>query len=323
LLDDRTLLIGQDYYGRVYPYVCDGEHRSIDLYYADYSHSTSTPYLAVAEGTCTVGEDDVNGKWVIVTCPIPPLPSVSSFTTRYNHCNQILVENGEYVFPGHQLGTMGMTGVTSGLHLHFQIRRGDTCQDTINPCDVMPEPANGIAAPYENCFVSPEPDPGTDVKRLICITVESELKRTNADPYFNDQYGNRLRKSTLAAAIGYGESRWHNDSQNCIPDEWYGGAWLSHVGIFQTQNPTQIPDDILAGIIDAASVITDDPECPGIEVAQDYKRVVNSTLSFLRQSSLVTYLTPWEVYTVPPSHPNCYLNHLDLSECPPETWEQP
>ena len=332
LSEDSLISIGQGYRGRAYPYVC-GEHRSLDLNHAG-GDSYSTPILAVAEGTCVTGRDAVNGPWVIITHPIPPLPSQNTFTSRYGHMSQIFVTDGEYVYAGHQIGTMGREGAGNVLHLHFQLRRGPGChdgQDTIDPCTVMPVPESGITP--DGCYADPiVTDPDTDIKSFICGVVEREVALYNSNPYFTDTYGNVIRKSTLAVAIAYGESRWNTDSQNCIPDVWYGGTYLSHVGLFQTQNPTQIDNDIAAGIVRAESVITNDFGPPdghctevlrGVRIAQDYKRAEPSILSFLRQSSMMESLTQWHVYTIDPDHPNSYLHHLALSACPPDTWILP
>ena len=338
LTEDSMISIGQGYRGRaIADYVC-GEHRALDLNHVGGDTHGVTEILSVAAGTVTfTGRDQWNGPNVIVTHPIPPLPSQNTFTSRYVHLAQILVAEGDNIFAGHQIGTMGSEGLGNALHLHFQLRRGPTCaeSDTIDPCEVLPVPANGVTP--DGCYRDPiVTNPDADVKTTICTTVEREIALYGADPYFDDDYGNHIRKSTLAAAIAYGESRWNTNSQNCIPDVWYGGTYLSHVGLYQTQNPQQIDNDILAGIVRAESVITNDFGPPdghctevlrGVRVAQDYKIAGPSIMSFLRQSSLVSYLTPWHVYTIDPDDPhggaNSYLNHLALSACPPDTWVLP
>lgn len=44
--------------------------------------------------------------------------------TYYAHCCELLVAEGELVARGQQIGKMGSTGVSSGVHCHFEIRPG-------------------------------------------------------------------------------------------------------------------------------------------------------------------------------------------------------
>jgi murein DD-endopeptidase MepM/ murein hydrolase activator NlpD len=42
--------------------------------------------------------------------------------TRYGHCSQLLVKKGKYVKKGQLIALVGSTGVSSGNHVHFEIR---------------------------------------------------------------------------------------------------------------------------------------------------------------------------------------------------------
>jgi murein DD-endopeptidase MepM/ murein hydrolase activator NlpD len=43
-------------------------------------------------------------------------------STLYAHLNRVLVTPGKYVEPGQKLGLMGSTGLSTGPHLHFEIK---------------------------------------------------------------------------------------------------------------------------------------------------------------------------------------------------------
>ena len=43
--------------------------------------------------------------------------------TYYGHCSELLVQQGERVYQGQVIAHMGETGVASGVHLHFEIRK--------------------------------------------------------------------------------------------------------------------------------------------------------------------------------------------------------
>nr|MBQ4317761.1 peptidoglycan DD-metalloendopeptidase family protein [Clostridia bacterium] len=58
------------------------------------------------------------------------------FRTYYAHMSEAFVKEGEKVYPGQLIGAIGMTGMTTGPHLHFEIRKNLV---TVDPMDYMPE----------------------------------------------------------------------------------------------------------------------------------------------------------------------------------------
>jgi len=56
------------------------------------------------------------------------------FETRYGHCEKILVERGERVRRGDPIATVGNTGRSTGVHLHYEVRRNGK---TVNPREYM------------------------------------------------------------------------------------------------------------------------------------------------------------------------------------------
>jgi murein DD-endopeptidase MepM/ murein hydrolase activator NlpD len=68
-----------------------------------------------------VGWDDGYGNWCDVQHPI--------HVTRYAHMLRVEVTEGTQVLQGQRLGGAGSTGLSTGTHLHFEIR------DNGNPID--------------------------------------------------------------------------------------------------------------------------------------------------------------------------------------------
>lgn len=84
----------------------------------DYGTPTGTPVWAVADGTVTrAGWDAGGGNRVCVK-------HAMSFETCYLHLSKILVREGQRVPQKTVLGESGNTGLSTGPHLHFGMKRG-------------------------------------------------------------------------------------------------------------------------------------------------------------------------------------------------------
>jgi murein DD-endopeptidase MepM/ murein hydrolase activator NlpD len=59
----------------------------------------------------------------------------NNFITRYSHLSATFVKKGDFVKKGQVVGLVGSTGVSTGNHLHFEIR----CNDIpLDPLDFLP-----------------------------------------------------------------------------------------------------------------------------------------------------------------------------------------
>ena len=83
----------------------------------DFAAGRGTPILSSAAGTVThAGWQSGYGKLVKIEHPM-------GFETRYAHLSSIAVRVGERVSRGQAIGGMGTTGRSTGVHLHYEIRR--------------------------------------------------------------------------------------------------------------------------------------------------------------------------------------------------------
>lgn len=57
--------------------------------------------------------------------------------TYYAHMGSVSVKNGTAVTQGAVLGTVGSTGMSTGAHLHFEIRTGSGSSTRVNPLDYV------------------------------------------------------------------------------------------------------------------------------------------------------------------------------------------
>lgn len=89
----------------------------------DFRTPTGTPILAAANGTVTFAASNGGyGKMV-------DIDHGNGLVTRYAHLSAIQVAEGQQVSGGDRIGLAGSTGRSTGPHLHFEVRRGDSALD--------------------------------------------------------------------------------------------------------------------------------------------------------------------------------------------------
>lgn len=94
------------------------KHHGIDI-----AAKEGTVIAAAREGKIVkVDSNDVYGNYII-------LDHDGQWQTLYAHLNQVLAKEGQRVFGGGQIGTVGSTGNSTGPHLHFEIRVGGKAID--------------------------------------------------------------------------------------------------------------------------------------------------------------------------------------------------
>lgn len=98
---------------RIHPVT--GEHR--DHHGVDLAASSGAPVRAAAGGTVVfAGSRGGYGNLVIVD-------HGDGLQTRYAHQRALDVREGQRIEAGQRLGTVGSTGLSTGPHLHFEVRR--------------------------------------------------------------------------------------------------------------------------------------------------------------------------------------------------------
>jgi len=102
----------------------------------DIARSSGGPVLAAADGRVTgvVRSTATTGYGTQIT-----IEHGNGYMTRYGHLvfSSPLVSVGQTVTKGQQIGSMGSTGKSTGVHLHFEVRIGTTIQSGLNgffPC---------------------------------------------------------------------------------------------------------------------------------------------------------------------------------------------
>lgn len=87
-------------------------HHGVDL-----AAPQGAPIRVIAAGQ-VVYADPLGGYGKVIV-----VKHASGLTSHYGHCESIGVSIGQIVKPGDILGTVGSTGLSTGPHLHFEIRQ--------------------------------------------------------------------------------------------------------------------------------------------------------------------------------------------------------
>jgi murein DD-endopeptidase MepM/ murein hydrolase activator NlpD len=93
----------------------------------DIANVEGTPEVAADAGTVVFAGWGEYGLYV-------EIDHGNGFHTVYGHMSVVMVQVGEAVSPGQEIGLMGSTGRSTGPHLHFEIRYQGAPQ---NPLDFL------------------------------------------------------------------------------------------------------------------------------------------------------------------------------------------
>lgn len=114
--------VSSDYGRRIHPIRRFSHHHTgIDL-----AAPFGTPIRAVAAGRVIYSDPHGGyGNFVVIK-------HKNRVTTHYGHCQQLKVKAGQAVKAGQIIATVGSTGVSTGPHLHFEIRVAGVPKDPEN-----------------------------------------------------------------------------------------------------------------------------------------------------------------------------------------------
>ena len=94
-------------------------HKGIDIAY-----SRGTKVVSTADGKVIEKGFDASGYGNYIV-----IKHKYGFFTRYAHMDQVYVKEGQNVQQGEVIGTLGNTGLSTGPHLHYEVRIGSQVVD--------------------------------------------------------------------------------------------------------------------------------------------------------------------------------------------------
>jgi murein DD-endopeptidase MepM/ murein hydrolase activator NlpD len=98
----------------------------------DMAADVGEPVYAIAAGEVIYAGDGLRGYGNVVI-----LRHDRKTTSLYAHNSELKVKQGDQVTQGTLIALLGSTGHSTGPHVHFEIRDGDTA---VNPRTVLPKP---------------------------------------------------------------------------------------------------------------------------------------------------------------------------------------
>mgnify|MGYP000845699134 CR=1 FL=1 len=99
----------------------------------DYAAPTGTPVLAVLPGT-VVRSGWSGGYGLMVELD----HAQQRRRTLYAHLSELTVKPGQWVRQGQQIGNVGSTGLSTGPHLHFELRQqGVSGWKAVDPAELL------------------------------------------------------------------------------------------------------------------------------------------------------------------------------------------
>lgn len=102
-------------------------HKGLDI-----SAPKGTAIKAAASGTVTFAGFGGNGNGYSGYGYVVAIKSNSSVTILYAHCSSLYVKSGQTVSQGQVIAAVGSTGISTGNHLHFEIRVNGKAVDPQN-----------------------------------------------------------------------------------------------------------------------------------------------------------------------------------------------
>ncbi len=94
----------------------------------DFAAKIGTSVYATADGVVDLADSGWNGGYG----KLIKLTHSFGFKTYYAHLNEVLVKSGSFVKKGQLIAKTGNTGVSTGPHLHYEVRFLETPIDPIN-----------------------------------------------------------------------------------------------------------------------------------------------------------------------------------------------
>jgi Peptidase family M23 len=121
-----------------YPYGSTAKEKRDPHHGVEFLNKFGTPVYAAGDGVVIfAGSDNVAiySPWINFYGNVIVITHHDDLFTLYAHLSKVDVKAGQNIRAGDKIGEVGQSGVATGSHLHFEVRRGDVENyfSTVNP----------------------------------------------------------------------------------------------------------------------------------------------------------------------------------------------
>jgi murein DD-endopeptidase MepM/ murein hydrolase activator NlpD len=190
---------------------CAHFHRGVDI--APSDGRTGIPVYAAAAGTVMFDGTDTFGS-IDVT-----INHGSERFTIYAHLAREIVNHGQHVSKGDQIGVMGKTGNATGIHLHFAYKTGA-------------DPSGTILGDGNGTFRDPWPLLEQNVKVRLVGKDGINVRRAPGGEVYAKTAGGRLRKVNADGRLGTdigSATAWHKWGGNVASSALGQSFWRKYL----------------------------------------------------------------------------------------------
>ncbi len=139
----------------------------------DYAAPSGTPVSCVADGVVTIS------RWVGGYGRLVEVKHKGGLSSRYGHLRGYGpgVKQGRRVRQSQTIGYVGSTGMSTGPHLHFEIRKNG---NPVNPLKVIPPRADPVLKKYRDEFDRVKAELGAELERATEMARSPEIAATDS-----------------------------------------------------------------------------------------------------------------------------------------------
>lgn len=174
---------------------------------SDFSAPDGTPILAAADGIVTISEFSGGyGGLVVIEHRIDGRTIATAYAHSWEH--GIHVSAGDTVRAGQRIADVGSSGMSTGPHLHFEVRDGGTDGEYIDPAKWLND---HDAADLDESDVTPPGQNGCDTQQDTAgdpSPVEGDPDELVDDPTTDGQITLRMRSVYEQTLAAFPESTW-------------------------------------------------------------------------------------------------------------------